>query len=224
MMQRLRSIGSRGTTFVELAVATAIIALLIVLIMDFLVNKIVENAIDNGRADLQLQTQLALDVSNRDVKHSANVDDQNRWSDNYAPGSPSDNFSWVSDGNTLILATPAQDQNGNILYEDPQAYVSYKDNLIFFVNSGVLYKRTLAAEVAGNQAQTTCPAGTPDCPADSKLADNVDSFAVSYFDANDNQVAPTQARSVQITLRVKKRVFTRELEVEQSLRSVFRNE
>ncbi len=215
-----------GLTIVELVVSVTIIATLTLLIMNFLVDKYVENTRANAKADLQLQMQLTLDLINRDVKYSANVDDINRWEDNYAPGSPADNFSWVSDADTLVLAQPVQNSAGEIIYDDPQTYVSYKDNLIYYIGGdNRLYRRTVAAPVGGNAAQTTCPPpGSGGCPTDSRLTENVTIFNLTYYDANDNQVAPDEARSVRLNLKVSKTVFGRDLQIEQSIRTVFRNE
>lgn len=216
----------RGYTLIELIIATALISILTILMMSFLVDKYVENSRVNARADLQLQTQITLDLINRDLKHSANVDSQNRWADANSPTSPANNFGWSSNSDTLIIARPVQDGSSNIIYEDPETYISYKDNLIFFVDSNsTLFKRTLAADVAGNQAETTCPADSdPSCPNDIKLADNIAVFNVAYFDAFDNMVEPTSARSVKITITVRRIIFGRELEISESIRTVFRNE
>ncbi len=212
-----------GMTLVELVVATTVIAIIIVLIMSFLVGKIVTIAQASAQADLSLKTQLTLDIINRDIKQSADVEGQNIWADNYAPSAPANLYSWQSSGNTAILAHPAEDGNGNILYEDPKTYVSYKDDFIFFVSNNTLYKRTLAAQVSGNKSKTTCPAGTQNCPADIKLTDNVTSFTVSYYDANDNLVQPSSARSIGISLTVSKTEFGKTLSITQTIRTVFRN-
>ncbi|MBI3983671.1 prepilin-type N-terminal cleavage/methylation domain-containing protein [Candidatus Microgenomates bacterium] len=214
----------RGVTLVELLVATVVIASLVILVMNFLVDKFVANTIANARSDIQLQTQLTLDAINFDIKHAANVDSPNRWEDSYAPAAPANGYSWSSDSGTLVLAVPVHDQGNNILYEDPQVYVSYKNNLIYFVNNRTLYRRRLAAPVVGNTDQSTCPAGTAGCTADAKLAENITGFSLTYYDANDNQVAPTDARSVRVTIAVDKQVFGKQVSLSQSIRTVFRNE
>lgn len=215
---------NRGVTLIELVVSTAVLSLLIILTMTFLVNKYVENAVTNARSDLQLQTQLTLDLLNRDLKYAANVDEENRWADENAPSSPTDNFSWESDADTLILATPAVDDDNNVLYEDPNAYVSYKDNFIYFLEEGKLFRRTIAAETANNANTTTCPDGVSGCPADSELAHIIDEFSLAYYDSNDQVVTAASARSVEITLRVHRSIFGRDVEIEQSIRTVMRND
>jgi type II secretory pathway pseudopilin PulG len=221
----MKKLTRSGLTLVELVVATAVISILTIVMMSFLANRIADNAVKNARSDIQLQTQQTLDQAGRDIKHSANVDDQNRWEDSYSPTSPSNNFGWFSDGGTLVLASPAQDQSSNVLWQDHQGYVSYKDNFIYFVSNGSLFKRTLAASIANNRESTTCPSGTSGCPADAQLANNVAEFSIVYYDANDNQVAViSEARSVAITMRVAKTVFSKDLDAQYTVRTVLRNE
>lgn len=215
----------RGFSLVELVVSVTVIATLTILTMTFLTDKFVENLKDNARADLELQLQLTLNLMSFDLKHSASVDTINRWADTHAPGSPSNNFSWQSDADTLVLARPAQKSNSDILYEDPHTYLSYKDNLIYFLdNNGVLWRRTIAANVANNGKQTTCPTGTAGCPTDSRLAHTISALSFTYYDENDAVVSAANARSVKATIRVHRVVFGDTIDIEQSLRSVFRNE
>lgn len=215
---------NNGFTMIELVIASSVIAVMTLLMMNFVANRIADNARKNAQSELQLQTQLALDNINREIRTSANVDGNNRWDDTYAPivGSP---LSWASDADTLILANPTIDTSNNVIFDDAQAYISSKDDIIYYLANNTLYRRTLAAPVANNKRQTTCPPNTNGCPGDDALlAANVQNFSVEYFDANDIQVIPSEARAVKVTLRVSKDVFGKTLDVEESIRSVFRNE
>lgn len=215
----------RGFSLVELLIATTVISILTLVMMNFVANRILDNAVKNARSDIQLQTQQTLDTISKDIKYAGNVDDHNRWADSHAPGSPGNDFSWTSDSHTLILAAPVQDTSGNIVYQDHPGYVSYKDNLIYFLSNGSLYKRTLAAQVSGNSKNTTCPASVSNCPHDDPLlANNVTSFSIGYFDANDNPVAASAARSIDVTIQVNKRVFTKNLSANYTVRTVLRNQ
>lgn len=214
----------RGFTLVELVVVTAVISIMSILIANFVAGRIKDNAIKNAQADLQLQTQLALDNVNREIQTSANVDGTNRWEDQNPPttGNP---YSWSSDGDTLVLANPTIDTNEQVVFEDPQAYISYKDNIIYFVSGGTLFRRTLAAPVGGNKRSTTCPQEVENCPQDDALlAANIEDFEIHYYDASDNEVTPADARSVAVRLKVSKEIYGRTLEVDETVRSVFRNE
>ncbi|MEX0934255.1 MAG: type II secretion system protein [Candidatus Saccharimonadales bacterium] len=217
---------SSGITLVEIIVATAVTGILIAVIMSFFSDKMVANATASARSRLLMDAQLSLDVINRDIKHSARVDEINRWADAHAPDSPGDDFSWESNAEVLILASPAVDSNNNFIYQDSFAYITYKNNLIYFVENGNLYKRILAAEVEGNAVATTCPEGTSGCPTDTLLASNISDFSVLYYNANDEEVVPADenARSVRVNLSISDTVYSRKIEAEFSIRSVFRNE
>jgi prepilin-type N-terminal cleavage/methylation domain-containing protein len=214
-----------GVTLIELVVATAVISVLTVLTMNFLSEQIVQNTVKNARAQLQLETQLTLDAINQDIKHSANIDAQNRWPDDYAPGAPADLFSWNSSSDTAILAKPATNSSNEILFEDPFTYITYKDNVVYYVDGeSRLRKRILAAPVPGNSQATTCPDEASGCAVDPVLAQNVTLFLVEYFDDNDASVTPTNARSVKITLRLSTVKYNRTISGENTIRAVFRND
>lgn len=215
----------KGYTLVELVVATAVVSVLTLVMMNFMATRFADNAIKNARSDMQLQAQRAIDIITRDIKLSASVDSNNRWSDNYAPDSPTNNYSWVSDSDTLILAHPATNTNNDVLWQDAQGYVSYKDDYIFFVSNGTLYKRILPATVSGNRVSLTCPSGTANCNADIKLANNVDYFNVQYFaTGSDAGPDPAPSRSVDVTLRLSKKVFGKTITEEKREHTTFRNQ
>lgn len=213
----------RGFTLIEITIATLVVSLLAILVVGFLTDTFVNHMHKSARSDMLHESQIALDLMNKDIRHSANVDDQNRWPDDNAPDS-ADPYSWRSNGNTLILAHPVVNSDNDFIYRDSFAYLTYKNNLIYFVDNGTLYRRTLAADVNGNKANTTCPEGTSGCSNDSKLAENVKLFQVKYFNAENEEVAPSEARAVQATLRLEKQVYNRTLDVEYEIKSVFRNE
>ncbi len=221
----MKRTSSNGYALVELTIATAIISAIIMLLMSFMSVRISDYAAKSARSDIQFQSQKALDIISRDIKHSASVDGQNRWSDNYAPSSPSNNYSWVSDSDTLILAHPAISNSGQVLFQDAQGYVSYKDNFIYFIKDNVLYKRILAASVPNNRAITTCPSGTTGCPPDIKLAENVESMIIAYYATGEEQGSdPAPSRSVDVTLKVNKKVFGKNIIEEKRENTTFRNQ
>jgi prepilin-type N-terminal cleavage/methylation domain-containing protein len=213
-----------GFTLLEITIATAVVSLLAVLVIGFLTDTFVNRVYKSAESDMLAEAQLALERLEKDIRHASNVDEQNRWPDSNAPDD-NDPYSWQSDEDTLILASPAVDSDNSFVYRDPFAYLTYKDNLIYFVENGVLYRRTLAADVTGNDAEATCPEDdSTSCPGDIELATGVNTFRLRYFDAEDNEVPPSQARSVQATLQLKRKVYGRSLDVEYEIRSVFRNE
>lgn len=221
----MKRLNAKGFSIVELTVTVAVIAILTVVIATFTVTTLEQYAATQARANLLSETQLALGVAQNDIRLSASADESNRWPDDNAPGAP-DDFSWLYSENVLILATAVLDNDDNVIFADPAEYISEKNNNIYFVDDGTLYRRTLASPVANNKANTTCPASavTSSCPADTVLLRNVQDFTVRYLNENDAEVDPPDARSVEISVTVSKRTFQRDITVDYKTRMVFRND
>jgi len=220
-MKRITKLTQQGFTLVELSVATAVTGILVIVIMGFAINSFAQISIDSARSDLLREAQISLDTVTQDIRLSSNAYETSSLLDDNAPGGGD---TWEGNAHTLILAVAAQDKDRNIIFADPLNYTSEKNNRIYFVNNGTLYRRTLAAEVEDNAVSTSCPAGQTGCPPDSKLADNVRSFTVRYFDGNNNEVAPNDARSIEATLVLQTRKYGQTINAEYTTRTVFRNE
>ena len=217
-----------GFTIVEIVIALSLISILSVIALTFFTNALADNARADAKATLLSEAQQTLDAVTNDIRLSANADEANRWPDENAPGAPSNEFSWASDNDTLVLAAAAEDEDKNIIFEDAVEYISWKNNYIYFVQNGTLYRRTLAADVAGNAAKTTCPAASASssCPPDKVMAHsvNVERFTINYLDGDNNEVTPTDARSVELTLSLKTKAFGNDVKAEYKTRMVFRND
>lgn len=216
----------QGFTLVETVIALAVTSMLIFIILNFMTNSIVEYARAGARANLLNEAQVALDIIGNDIRLSGSADDNNRWQDENSPNSPADNFSWQSDADTLILATAAEDNNKSIIFADPALYISEKNNNIFYLDNGSLYKRVLAASVNNNSATTSCPApkSTPVCPADKKLLSNIESFNVKYYNDQNQEVDPADARSIELAVKLQATVYGQPISTEYATRMVFRND
>lgn len=221
-----RRLNSRGFTLVESIIALVVSSAIITVLVVFTISSITNFSTATTRAYLLDQAQLGLDVIKNDIRLSASADQANRHPDNHAPDAPDDLFSWQGDNQTLILATAVEDEAGNILFADPSEYISHKNNSIYYLDGGSLYKRVLAADVEGNKAVTTCPpaAASSSCPADRLILENVDSLTLSYRDGEDNAVAPANARSVEVAVTLRQTKFGRDIEVSYQSRMVFRND
>jgi prepilin-type N-terminal cleavage/methylation domain-containing protein len=216
-----------GFTLLEILVSVAISGIIIIIIMQFMSNTLESNAIEVAHDNLLSDAQVGLDNINSIIRLSADADDNNRWSDSNAPGGSSQPYSWASNSTTLILATAAENTSQQILFSDPLNYVSDKNDNIYFVSGGTLYRRTLAASVSGNAAVTTCPASdaTSSCPADGQLMHNVKTFTVTYLDGNGNVVTtPSNARAIQLSVTLQQVVYTQTITASYTSRTVFRNE
>lgn len=212
---------SRGFTMVELMVATVVTGILILVIMGFFINSFVNFTISSARGDLLREAQLTLDAVTQEIRLSSNAYETATLLDENEPTA-----GWVGDENVLIVGTAATDADNNILFVDSMGYTSYKNNNIYFVQDNTLYRRTLAANVDDNARRTTCPeaASTAACPADTVLANDVAGFTIRYYDGNDAEVPPNQARSIELTLDLAVTKYGRDLETTYTTRTVFRNE
>jgi len=223
---KLKKLDVNGVTIIELLVTCTIVAILSIVVVNFLGDWVAQNAVSTTRTSLLSDAQTALDTITDTVRLSSSADQNNRWQDQYAPGAPSNQLSWQSDADTLVLATAVVDTSNNIVFSDPANYTSQKNNTIYYVQNGSLYQRILAAPVANNKSKTTCPvaSATTTCRADRTLAKNVQSFAVKYYNNLNQEVIPTNARSIGISLTLQKTAYKQSVSQTYSTRMVFRNE
>lgn len=224
-MKRRQRLNQGGLTIVELSIALTITAALMAIIVGFSVDKLEQSSLQSMQQDLLAGAETGLNRVTTDIRLATSADDNNRWDDPNAPGAPTNDFSWQSNGSTIVLAIAAQDSSGNIIFDDPHDYISAKNNIIYYLSGGTLWRRTLAASNAGNSAITTCPPSlaTSSCPADKDILDNVSSFSVQYYDGNGQQVDPASAHSIQLSVQLKEHKYRQDVTANYTTRMVFRN-
>lgn len=224
--RRNRPVMAGGFTLIELIITMLLIGILFITLPNFIANWLEASSIGQARNDLLSNAETALDTINTDIRLSGAADDTNRWGDSNAPGAPSNPYSWQSNGSTLVLARAAVDTSNNVIFSDPENYISQKDNEVYFLSGTTLYRRTIASDSSTDAAHTTCPlaVATTSCPADTVVATHVTSFSVQYYDANENQVTPSSARSIQLSITMKKVQNNHALTASYDTRMVFRNE
>lgn len=198
-----------GFSLLELMIATLVIGILSITVSGFYVNRLIDASRTFTQTSLQSNTKQAVDIIVRDIKSAQTVETSNRWPDANAPSAPADPYSWlstVSNPSTLVLATPAVDASGNLLYVDLLHNVLQTNDVIYFVEPAgkILYRRIVANPASGNVAKTTCPPAlaTPSCPVDAKVVEDVANLKVSYLDSNGASTTnPDLAGSVVFTLQ-----------------------
>lgn len=222
----MKHLKQNGFSVVELLVVITVTTILVIVISTFLITNLQQSTIATLKGTMLNEAQQSLDLAANDIRLSANADTNNRWPDTNGPGGSANPLSWQSNNNTLVLATAAEDRDGTVIFTDTKNYITEKNNSIYFVKDGTLYKRTLASVVANNSAKTTCPAAkaTPSCPADKALLHNVTNFGVTYKNGDDIAVSPSDARSVELAVTVSKPMYQRDISVNYKTRMVFRND
>jgi prepilin-type N-terminal cleavage/methylation domain-containing protein len=212
-----------GYTLVELLVTMIIISILSLGIVSFFTGWLQVESLAQSRSDLLLTAENALDMITNDIKLSGEVDINNRWADQYAPGG---SYGWASGSQVLVLAKIATDKSNNVIYSDASKYISQKDNEVYFLSGTTLYRRTLQSDDPTDAAVTTCPAAdaSPSCPADTVVATGVSNFSVTYYDADENIVAPSSARSVQLSITISSSTGGKKTSATYATRMVFRND
>lgn len=214
---------AQGFTVVELLVVMVVISILSLTLANFITTWLQASTLAQKRADLLTTAETALDAITTDVRLSGSVDDNNRWADTYGPGGQ---YGWQSGSQTVVLAKVAVDAGNNIIFSDPSKYISQKDNEIYYLSGSTLYRRTLKSDSTNDVATTTCPAAnaTASCPADTVIATGVSNWSLTYYDANDMIVTPTDARSVQASITISGSLNTQTISATYTTRMVFRNE
>jgi type II secretory pathway component PulJ len=214
-----------GYTIVEVLISLIMTSILVGVLVIFSISSLINNAINSARIDLQSEAQLALDLIGDDIRLASSADVNNRWPDENAPGGPENLLSWQSSQDTLVLATIAENADREILFEDASNYISYKNNTVYYIEDGVLYKRTIAADIEDNMARSSCPEAlaTAECPADRVILSNIEEMVFTYVDRSGAVVNPEDARSVEVLVRLSTFRAGQTIRAEYQTRMVFRN-
>ncbi len=222
----MRRLDNTGFTIVEALVSLVVTTAVVLILTNYMLGGVQQSTIALSRDTITKETEQSLDLAANDIRVSANADENNRWPDANSPGGSGNQFGWQSDSTTLVLATAAKDQSGNIIFSDSANYITDKNNVVYFVRGGTLYKRVIAAPVSGNAAVTTCPAASASnsCPADKALLHNVTGFSVTYLNGQNQSVSPTDARAIELHVAVTKEVFGQPVSADYTTRMVFRND
>lgn len=223
MSRHIRS-SERGFTLTEMLITMILISILSLSIANFIADWLQTANLAQVRSTLLSNAQDALDNVSDDIRLSGAADRTNRWPDPNGPGS--NQFGWSSNGSTLVLGRIATTSSNDVIYSDAAKYVSQKDNVIYYVSNKKLYQRIIAADDPNTSAVTTCPpeSATSSCPADRKIAQDVTNFSISYYNADDQVVAPDESRSVKLSITLTETQGGQHVSATYTTRMVFRNE
>lgn len=199
---------STGISLVELLVSVAIASILVLITLQVVTRSYIAWRRESTKTQLQTNTKTAVETVAQVIRSAKSVESQNSQPDANAPD-PQNPYSWSSatgTGATLILAVPARNSNGDIIFIDSTHTSLYTDNVIFYLepSTNILYRRTIANSLApDNVATTTCPPAqsSPSCPADSKVVADIANLTTTYLDAAGNVVvSPSGTEAVRYEL------------------------
>jgi prepilin-type N-terminal cleavage/methylation domain-containing protein len=214
---------ARGFTLPELTIGISVASILflgfLVAISDYFV-LITKN---NASIDLTTSSQNLLRSTVDTLRVGDGVRQTNSISDPHAPlgGWNTSNSNFV-----IVIATPALNSSHNYII-DPDTGTPFINELVYYKSGSSLMKRTLANPAAiGNSLVTSCPPNLANssCPADKDLADYFQSMSFTLYDQNSAVTSdPALARSIQISLSMKRVIFGSPISLDNSIRVSLRN-
>jgi prepilin-type N-terminal cleavage/methylation domain-containing protein len=173
--------------------------------------------------DLALESQVILSQLTDDIRLSDAIVSTNSITD---PHAPTGGWHTSDPSNIMIVQNPAVTSGRDIIYDSNTGF-PYKNEYIYFANTGGMYKRILANTAAvGNTAVTTCPAAqaSSSCPPDRLFSANVSNLSFTFYDASNATTSdPTAARSVALEVDMAKKVFGKNITLQNSTRVTLRN-
>jgi type II secretory pathway pseudopilin PulG len=216
-------LNSAGFSIVELALATAISGIISVVLLSITVNHYGGIMQAQATAQLALESQLILTQLVDDIRLSDGISATNALADVNAPSG-----GWITNdpSNIIIIKIPAVDTARDIIY-DSSTGNPYANEMIYFSSGNGMYKRILKnTDATGNTATTTCPSSSSSasCPADKKFTDYLNNLTFTFYDVNNAATAdPANARSVNLTVNMSRKVFGKTITFSNTTRTTLRN-
>jgi prepilin-type N-terminal cleavage/methylation domain-containing protein len=212
-----------GFTIPELTVSIVVLGILLVSLLGFSTYYSASVTRNSALVQMSTDSQNLLRATVEQLRYGAGVRQSNTISD---PNAPAGGWNTSNANFVIIIAVPAVD-SANSYIVDPSTGSPYNNELVYFKNGTILYRRTLAhPDAAGNILKTSCPAASASasCPADIMLVENLESMVFTLYDQDDAITNdPLLARSVKIDLGLMKDTFGTPLTLDNSIRVTLRN-
>ncbi len=212
-----------GFTLTELIVAIgagAVVALAVLSVSLFFVADIFRAS---ATTTMSIEAQNMLRVVVDDMREGTSILATNNLPDVNAPtgGWNTSNADVV-----LIVSLPATDNNNEHILDDSAGEL-YQNEIIYYADEGVLWKRVLANSMAtGNTSITSCPAAiaTATCPSDRLVGEDYKSMVFDFYD-QDNVLTtdPLLARSVGINIVLEQQIYGNTVTFDNAIRITLRN-
>jgi prepilin-type N-terminal cleavage/methylation domain-containing protein len=212
-----------GFTLPELSVSMIVVGIMLMTLYGYVTYYFTQVTRRGDFVQMTNDSQNLLRATVEQLRYGAGVRQSNTISDSNAPagGWNTSNSSFV-----IVIAVPATDSSHNYIV-DPGTGGPYLNELVYYKSGTSLYKRALSnPSASGNTFITSCPASkaSVSCPTDSRLIDNLNSMVFTLYDQDSAvTVDPLQARSINISLGLKKVTFGDPLTLNNSIRVTLRN-
>ncbi len=213
----------RGFTLVEVLISLSIAGVLsgiLFMVTYYFYANMMQN---NTATQMTLDTQIVLRSLTEDIRLADKINTTNIIADSNQPGG----WTTSNPSSILIISDPAVNSSNQIIYDEATGY-PYRNENIYFVQNGTLYKRTLKnTDASGNVAVTTCPTSTASssCPPDKAFSTYVSNLQFSFYDATDTSTADAElARSVSYTVSMSATVYGRAMSTTNNTRATMRNQ
>lgn len=212
-----------GFTLVELVVVISVMAVIGVVFLGMVANYFVVITRNNELSEMTINSQNLLRTTVENIRFGDGVRQTNQITDANAP---SGGWNTSQSSFVIVLAVPAL-TTAHAYITDPSTGSPYMNELVYYKSGTTLLERKLANPSAtGNSLQTTCPSSkaTSTCPADTQLAQYVNTMTFYMYDQDNNATSdPTQARSVKITLNMQRNAPGNPLNLTTSTQVTLRN-
>lgn len=223
MLGNNNNLKQSGFTIVELNITITLMAIVAISFMAVFTNFLVLSSKTNATIEMTSTSQNLLRVIVEELRYGAGVRQTNSITD---PNSPPGGWNTGNVNFVIITAVPALTSNNEYII-DPSTGSPYQNEFVYYKSGTDLYRRTLAhPSAAGNKTRTSCPSASASssCPADGKLAENVNSMTFILYDQDNNTTTvATSARSIKIDLALLKNTYGTDLKFDNSIRVTLRN-
>lgn len=213
----------KGFTIVEMIIAIGIASIIAITLLFISINFIGETTRARLTAELAIESQILLRAMVEDVRLAGSLSTTNQNSDANAPVG-----GWVTNdpSNILIIDLPTLDSSRNIIYDTSTGF-PYDNEIVYYSSGSSMYRRTIIDPGAiGNALQTSCPPSlaTASCPGDKKFTDYLTDLTFTFYDdTNTTTSDATLARSVQITVRMERKILGKPVKFNNTIRTTLRN-
>lgn len=220
-----RQLDNRGITITELVIVITMASFIAVLLGSITLTfygAVLRNEVE---ARMVVDSQIILRDMVDELRISSAVIQTNNIADPYGPGG---GWNTNSDDAILIIQTPVLTSSGEFEI-DPITTEPYMNELVYFSEDDTMYRRVLLNSASpSNNRRQTCPAanvgsGTCESP-DSELSNDYSSMNFSFYD-QDNTVTTIaeDARSIDMTINLQRRIFRANVDIQNNIRATLRN-